>query len=52
MCGVRPPSVSEWFDDDVIPEGRQYQLQIASGGMLVADKPANRKSSPTTITVS
>ena len=42
VLGVKPPSVSEWFDDGIIPEGRQYQLQLASDGALTADMPANR----------
>lgn len=43
VLGVQPPSVSEWFDDDCIPEGRQYQLELATDGKLKADAPANRK---------
>lgn len=42
VLGVEPPSVFEWFSKGKIPEGRQYQLQIASDGALRADKPANR----------
>ncbi|HQR22432.1 MAG TPA: Cro/CI family transcriptional regulator [Burkholderiaceae bacterium] len=44
VLGITPPSVSEWFDAGEIPEGRQYQLEIASGGLLRADLPANRKA--------
>lgn len=40
--GVQPPSVAEWFDRGLVPEGRQYQVQLASGGRLVADKPPLR----------
>jgi hypothetical protein len=43
VLGIRASSVVEWFDANVIPEGRQYQLEIASGGLLRADLPANRK---------
>jgi len=44
VCGVAPPSVIEWFDNDEIPEGRQYQIELATGGKLKADRPANRKA--------
>jgi hypothetical protein len=44
VLGVKPPSVIEWFDAGVIPEGRQYQLELASCGALKADQPANRKT--------
>jgi len=43
VLGCTQPSVFEWFEKDAIPEGRQYQLEIASRGRLKADKPANRK---------
>lgn len=43
VLGVKPPSVIEWFDAGVIPDGRQYQLELASAGALKADQPANRK---------
>ncbi len=46
VVGVQPPSVIEWFDNNEIPEGRQYQLELASNGLLRADKPANRKAEP------
>ena len=41
---VTPPSVAEWFQAGTIPEGRQYQLELATQGDLKADKPANRKA--------
>jgi len=44
VLGVEPPSVSEWFEKGEVPEGRQYQIQLASGGRLKADKPAVRIS--------
>ena len=47
VLGLRSPSIAEWFTDGVIPEARQYQIEIASGGALRADKPANRKTNPT-----
>jgi len=40
--GVKPPSVSEWKATGVVPETRQYQAEIATGGRLRADKPALR----------
>ena len=46
VLGIAPPSVIEWFDAGVIPEGRQYQIELATNGTLKADKPANRKPSP------
>jgi DNA-binding transcriptional regulator YdaS (Cro superfamily) len=44
VLGVKPPSVSEWFDLGVFPEGRQYQLELATKGKLRADLPANRQA--------
>lgn len=48
VLGITPPSVIEWFDDGVIPDGRQYQLELATNGALKADHPANRKADPAT----
>lgn len=45
VLGCKQPSVSEWFENGVIPEGRQYQIEIATDGLLKADKPANRSPS-------
>jgi len=43
VLGCKQPSVAEWFlPDGKVPEGRQYQLEIATGGALKAEKPANR----------
>lgn len=42
VLGCKQPSVAEWFDKDEVPEGRQYQLELATGGALKAAKPANR----------
>lgn len=42
--GCSPASVAEWFDPEIgVPEGRQYQAQIATMGMLRADTPALRQ---------
>lgn len=40
--GVSLPSVSKWCELDEVPDLRQYQAQIATGGYLVADTPALR----------
>lgn len=40
--GCQQPSIAEWFEKGAVPEGRQYQLELATGGVLKADKPANR----------
>lgn len=44
VLGCKQPSIAEWFEKGEVPDGRQYQLEIASKGKLKADKPANRKS--------
>jgi len=44
VLGISAPAVSEWFDVGRIPIGRQYQLELASGGRLKADLPPNRIS--------
>lgn len=42
--GCSPASVAEWFDEgSKVPEGRQYQAQLATKGKLKADLPALRK---------
>lgn len=43
VVGVTPASVQEWFEDGEVPEGRQYQLHVATSGRLQADKPADRR---------
>ncbi len=43
MLGVEPSSVASWFEHDEIPEGRQYQAEIATDGKLKADLPADRR---------
>lgn len=40
--GVKDPSVSEWKTTGIVPELRQYQAEIATGGKLRADVPALR----------
>ena len=42
VLGCGQPSVSEWFEKNHIPEGRQYQIELATNGALRASKPANR----------
>lgn len=40
--GCAQSTVAEWCTDGVIPEGRQYQIELATRGALTADKPAFR----------
>ncbi len=43
VLGCSLASVYEWFDEDRgVPEGRQYQIELATKGKLKAEKPANR----------
>lgn len=42
VLGCRQSSVFEWFEKGEVPDGRQYQIELATGGTLKADKPANR----------
>lgn len=41
--GCAQSTVAEWCSDGAIPEGRQYQIELATAGALVADKPALRE---------
>lgn len=43
--GCAQSSVAEWFENGRIPEGRQYQAELATGGMLRASRPADRRAS-------
>lgn len=40
--GAAPSTVAEWFEIGYIPEGRQYQIQLATKDALKADQPACR----------
>ena len=40
--GCKPQTVSEWVSAGEVPEGRQYQAELATGGLLRASKPALR----------
>lgn len=40
--GCAQSTIAEWVTDGRIPEGRQYQLELATKGKLRADKPALR----------
>ena len=42
--GCSQPSVCEWFETGRIPEGRQYQIELATSGALRASRPALRVS--------
>jgi len=44
VLGCAQSSVAEWFDAGKVPDGRQYQLELATRGALRADRPANRKA--------
>jgi hypothetical protein len=45
VLGCKLPSIYEWFEEGKgVPEGRQYQLELATDGKLRADKPANRNA--------
>lgn len=49
VCGCTRPSIAEWFEQGgKVPEGRQYQLELASGGALKAEKPADRRAAAAT----
>jgi hypothetical protein len=43
VSGASHPTVVLWFNEKRVPEGRQYQFEIASRGKLKADKPADRR---------
>jgi len=40
--GIVQSSISEWVIAGAVPEARQYQIELATGGALRADKPALR----------
>lgn len=40
--GVAPPTIYDWLNAESIPMVRQYQIELASAGVLRADKPALR----------
>jgi DNA-binding transcriptional regulator YdaS (Cro superfamily) len=42
--GVKQPSVFAWVAEGEIPLPRQYQIELATAGVLRADLPANRES--------
>jgi hypothetical protein len=41
--GCAQSSVAEWFETGRVPEGRQYQIELLTGGALRASKPADRR---------
>ena len=45
--GCKPQTVHEWVESGKVPEGRQYQAQIATHDQLKADKPALREPDKT-----
>lgn len=40
--GITQPTVSEWVQNGYVPLGRQYEIQVLTGGKLKAD-PASVK---------
>lgn len=40
--GVSPNTIGEW-EHEGVPEGRQYQVELATNGKLRASKPADRQ---------
>jgi len=40
--GLKAPTIYDWIEAGEVPEARQYQIEMASNGMLRADKPALR----------
>lgn len=42
--GLKAPSIYDWVEAGEVPEARQYQIEMATGGALRADKPALRVS--------
>lgn len=38
--GIKQSSVAGWIKNGVVPEGRQYQIQLLTGGQLRADQKA------------
>lgn len=40
--GIEQPSIHGWVSSGSIPEVRQYQIELATSGALVADRPALR----------
>ena len=40
--GCRQASVAEWFQAGAVPDGRQYQIELATKGKLRASRPALR----------
>ncbi len=44
--GCKQSSVNGWFKDGEVPEGRQYQIELATRGFLRAEKPPLRAMVP------
>jgi hypothetical protein len=36
---VKPPSVSEWLSTGIVPELRQFQIEVVTQGKFRADTP-------------
>lgn len=42
--GCKQPTVSGWVKQGYVPKGIQAQIQLLTGGKLVADVPRRKKS--------
>ncbi len=38
--GIKQSSIAGWIKNGAVPEGRQYQIQLLTGGKLQADRKA------------
>lgn len=45
--GASLPTVYDWFERGEVPEGRQYQAELATDGKLRAARPALREQAST-----
>lgn len=44
--GIKPPSVSGWIEKGEVPIDRQCQIEVITGGRLVADRRALKMMTP------
>jgi DNA-binding transcriptional regulator YdaS (Cro superfamily) len=42
--GISQPSIAMWVEVGIVPEVRQYQIELATNGQLRADLPALRNN--------
>lgn len=48
--GIKAPTIYDWIEVDQVPESRQYQIEMATSGVIKADKPALRTTAKTETT--